>query len=161
MRTLFPWAILALSFGLFLLAAKAHGRELRLERVAHGFEEVDFRALPPGVQAIWQAERVRFWPAFAVLATVFAVLAWMYAPIGRGFAVPSAIAFAGALAFAICGVLAMFRRAQLEGAHEWPGSIAWWSATLVIAIAIVAIGLSRPADRSHADRGARTTMGRV
>src|SRR5688500_3490211 len=59
------------SLALFLAAAKAHGRELRLERVAQGIESVVFGGTNPAfVEELWRAERLRFWIAAPIAAAV-------------------------------------------------------------------------------------------
>src|SRR5262249_34883511 len=66
MRTL---SLVVVSGAAFLLAAKIHGRQLRLEREAHGVRSVVFGGRnPPVVEAIWRAERLRFWTLAPTLA---------------------------------------------------------------------------------------------
>lgn len=63
--------LLALSsLALFLVAAKFHGRAVRLVREYEGYLEVDFRREnPPFVEALWRRDRLRFW-SLAALAVV-------------------------------------------------------------------------------------------
>src|SRR5688572_27887187 len=64
----------AASFVTFVLSAKAHGRELRLERVVAGIEQVTFGGSNPAfVDALWGAERMRFWVATPILSVVLIV----------------------------------------------------------------------------------------
>lgn len=61
---------------LFLVAAKLHGRELRLEREARGIREVSFgrgAKNDPFVVALWRRERYIFWPIAAVCALALAL----------------------------------------------------------------------------------------
>jgi hypothetical protein len=54
--------VLGASVVAFLLAAKAHGRQLRLERELQGYHHVVFGGTnPPFVEALWRADRVRYW----------------------------------------------------------------------------------------------------
>src|SRR5438034_1265042 len=66
--------LLILSLVTFLASAKAHGRQLRLERELEGYQTVTFRAAnPPWVESLWRAERYRFWGFTLALAFLFAV----------------------------------------------------------------------------------------
>lgn len=61
--------VLGASVVAFLLAAKAHGRQLRLERELQGYHHVVFGgANPPFVEALWRADRVRYWSIAAGVA---------------------------------------------------------------------------------------------
>jgi len=61
--------LLAASVVTFLLAAKAHGRQLRLERELEGYHRVVFGGTnPPFVEALWRADRVRYWSTAAGVA---------------------------------------------------------------------------------------------
>lgn len=74
------WAFgvgVALSVGLLLLAAKSHGRQIRVERERAGFFEVSFgraAANPPWVEALWRGDRWRFWTVFPLAAVALATL---------------------------------------------------------------------------------------
>lgn len=71
-------AVLILSLATMLLAAKAHGRQLRLEREQMGIHHVEFGGTnPPEVEALWRRDRRRFWPTTAV--AFLALAAWAYA----------------------------------------------------------------------------------
>jgi hypothetical protein len=63
-------AIVIVSFILFVAAAAWHGRQLRLEREQAGYMQVTFGRgdNPPFVEALWRAERIRFWSLALVLA---------------------------------------------------------------------------------------------
>jgi hypothetical protein len=69
--------ILGASVVAFLLAAKAHGRQLRLERELAGYPHVVFGGTnPPFVEALWRADRVRYWSiAGGVALTVLGLFA--------------------------------------------------------------------------------------
>lgn len=56
------WAVLLLGVVTFVVAAKAHGRQLRLERELLGYWKVSFGGLnPPFIDALWRRERFAFW----------------------------------------------------------------------------------------------------
>ena len=119
-----PEAI-ALSVIAFLLSAKAHGRQLRLERERAGITSVVFGGQnPPFVQALWRRERWLFWGATLLFAGLAAVTQ-------RWFA----IAFAPSLAFLVTGVLSLIRARgpELAGSAGWLGAA---TATLAAAMLI-------------------------
>ena len=65
------WIELGLGVGLLLLTAKAHGRQIRLERELEGYMEVDFmKDNPPWVEALWRTDRRRFWATLPVVIVV-------------------------------------------------------------------------------------------
>jgi len=71
------WIELGLGIALLLLTAKAHGRQIRLERELEGYMEVDFmKDNPPWVEALWRKDRRRFWITLpvAIVATSVAGL---------------------------------------------------------------------------------------
>jgi hypothetical protein len=128
----------------FLVAAKAHGRQLRVERELAGHWKVTFgrgTQNPPFVAALWRRERFIFWPAAAAIA------------VGLGVAVPQLawplafIAIPLTAAFAIGGLLSALR--FMRRRHTPPadrpaswyrsavlGSLGWWSLTFVLAAAL-------------------------
>ena len=121
-----PWWMGVLAGApLVLLAAKVHGRALRLEREAMGVHEVEFRDPPPLVAAIWRRDRVRFWltlPALALALPALGALA------GASWATALLLALVAAptLAFAALGLDSQLRRAQPPGTAR--ASVAWWGA---------------------------------
>lgn len=63
-----------LSLTVFLVAAKFHGRAVRLFREYAGYLTIDFRRVnPPFVEALWRRDRIRFW-TIAGSATVAGIL---------------------------------------------------------------------------------------
>lgn len=57
------------------VAAKAHGRQVRLRREAEGVLAVDFRGPnPPVVEGIWRRDRAGFWSVFVVVGVALAGL---------------------------------------------------------------------------------------
>ncbi len=70
------------SLGLFLASAKAHGRQLRLEREKAGYFEVVFGGKNPAfVEGLWKQERLLFWS----LAGAVCAFALAYAVAARRF----------------------------------------------------------------------------
>jgi hypothetical protein len=97
------WIEIIAGAALFLVTAKLHGRQLRLEREQAGIREVSFgrgAKNDPFVVALWRRERYIFWPAAAATAVAlyFTSLAW---PLAYIF-VPGIVGFVlgGALSFA-------------------------------------------------------------
>ena len=61
MSTVPVWLGALIGVAALLVAAKAHGRQVRLEREAAGYHEVVFGGTnPPFVDALWRADRFRF-----------------------------------------------------------------------------------------------------
>jgi hypothetical protein len=142
------WLTLAATLALALAAAKAHGRQVRLEREQQGFFSVDFRRKnPPGVEAIWRSDRRLFWPVFAVLAAaILALLAfdWSRTGIPPGFdELAIYLGWAFAASFVVAGLVSWVRLTRREGGDAawhrsaYRGSIGWW-ALVAAAAALVA-----------------------
>jgi hypothetical protein len=127
---------------LFLLAAKAHGRELRLERQAAGFPHISFGSpdMPAFVQQMWQRERVAFWTVTVLLAIVVGAKL-LASDAARGVSALVVLTWVPAASFAGLGLWSLWRKGlSTDGAG---GSFAWWSLVLG---AFVAAAL---AARSH------------
>jgi hypothetical protein len=123
MKTLYYGAA---SLATFILAAKAHGRELRLEREVVGIFKVVFGgANPPFVDALWAAERLRFWIATPALALVLAV-ALVIAGASRSTIAFASLLWAPAVVFMVLGVSSIVRAGGLSRG-ELCGSLGWWS----------------------------------
>jgi hypothetical protein len=117
------WVDAVLSLGFLLLAAKAHGRQVRLERELAGYWTVVFGGHnPEWVEALWRRDRRRFWALTIALGLVAVLMAavtpFNAAPVPRfggvdgrpvAFAVLATLLWAPALALAVNGVLS-FRR---------------------------------------------------
>ncbi|MGQ0535313.1 MAG: hypothetical protein ACT4PT_04500 [Methanobacteriota archaeon] len=134
------WGV-ATGAALFLAAAKAHGRQLRVERELHGYLEIDFRggSNPPWVEALWRRDRIRFWIVFPLLSAILvaAARAWWSAPTVA--VVVAALVAGSAAAFTALGLasLARFRRKgdlRTKARRERPGWLSsadrggwsWW-----------------------------------
>lgn len=136
------WGLAALALaGWVLAAAKAHGRQIRIEREQQGVFHVDFRGPnPASVEEIWRRDRRLFWACFAVFAlgvAASALLAGEWAV--ASLAAPAAFA----LAFTIAGIASWVRMAlRRKGPLPWrrrahAGSAAWWG-LVVVAVALMA-----------------------
>jgi len=67
LRALSLAATAGLSVAVFLLAAKAHGRQIRLERELEGYHEVVFDGTnPPFVETLWREDRAVYWMLFPI-----------------------------------------------------------------------------------------------
>lgn len=113
---------------LFLVAAKAHGRQLRLEREKAGVLRVSFgrgSQNEPFVVALWRRERVIFWPAAAVAAITLHFLA-------RSLPWPLVyVLIPGSVGFCLGGLLSLARSGC--AAPGWRGSVIWWLLTSALA----------------------------
>src|SRR5262245_8588171 len=66
---------LVMSTGLCVVAAKAHGRQLRLERELEGHHSVVFGGVNhPWVEQTWRRDRHRFWILTPLLAVTLAAV---------------------------------------------------------------------------------------
>jgi hypothetical protein len=160
-RTLF---VLVASAVAFVLAAKAHGRQIRLERELQGYHQVVFGGSnPPFVEALWRADRVRYWSITAGLAAGAVGLfflararGWHWPFLGGGGGSAAWLALWGApvVAFITCGLwsLGRFVRAveQKAGAVEagWAseaiqGSTVWFAAAVLAAVLVFSVSLRR------------------
>lgn len=139
----------------FVVAAKTHGRGIRLERELAGHWSVVFGGSnPPFVEALWARDRWSFWSTLAVLVA---------ASIGARFVVEPPRTFADATvwhffapfvgAFTLSATLSLlrFRAAVALGVSEdatrpadwlsaaWSGTAMWWSLLLMCAGALVTL----------------------
>lgn len=144
-----PWTLAAAAVLLLLAGAKAHGRQVRLERERIGVHSVAFgRPNDARVEAIWARDRRGFWGLFAVLVAG----AWAAVVLGARVAGAGALASTALLllvAFASCfAILGLASLARLFPARPtddpaWrrkalDGSLGWW-AFVALAAALVAL----------------------
>jgi hypothetical protein len=156
--------LLASSVVAFLLAAKAHGRQLRLERELEGYHRVVFGGTnPPFVEALWRADRVRYWSIAVGVAVVVLGLyvltraeewRWPFLHGGGGSVTWLAVWGSMVTAFLACGFWSLTRflyavSEKLVGAMdaEWvreslQGS-AWWFTAAVLATVLVLFASTR------------------
>lgn len=140
-------ALLALPVGVALLlaSAKAHGRQLRLERELEGHRDVVFGGRNhPWVEALWRRDRVRYWTLVPVAG--LAQAAMLYAAGARAADYASLLLAPFVLGFVALGLASLLRlRAALRARAEapdpawrrgaWRGSAAWWLAVSLLAAA--------------------------
>lgn len=140
------WAAVLSSVALLLVAAKAHGRQVRLEREQKGVFHVDFRrSNPAAVEAIWRRDRLTFWPALAAFALAGAAAAFALAgnPSEAAWPVTLALGWAFAGAFTAAGLASWVRLSlRKEGPLPWrkraqQGSVAWWLGVAVAGAAVL------------------------
>jgi len=102
----------------FLAAAKVHGRQLRLERELAGYFHVTFGGRNPEfVEALWRAERIRFWTVTLVLAAAIGVLVATRYRRQVGFAVVAVVLWAPTVSFLVTGAMSAWR-AREEQRHR-------------------------------------------
>jgi hypothetical protein len=165
MTLVVPWGevgSVALTAGVMILFAKAHGRQVRLQRELRGYASVDFTsdANPAWVEELWKRDRQRFWPVLAFVAALGLAGAlllfpgslplpfetdaqgprapWWDALVVLGWALIAAFATAG-----IAGWAEFTRDAQgveAKQSKEWitdarRGSVAWWGLAFAAAAA--------------------------
>src|SRR5688572_10735117 len=115
------WVLLGIGLvAWILLAAKAHGRQVRLEREAKGVFKVVFGGTnPPEVEAIWRRDRRIFWTTMATLSVVLLVAG---VGLDRFELLVAAIPIAFASSFVVAGLASWSRL----GGAGW-ASFAWWT----------------------------------
>ncbi|HVM45143.1 MAG TPA: hypothetical protein VM582_04340 [Candidatus Thermoplasmatota archaeon] len=111
-----------------LAAAKAHGRQVRLEREAAGYRSVVFGGdNPPFVERLWRRDRLRYWgfvPPFALAGGAAA-----YAAAGAWpLALVAALLWAPTLGFFFAGLWSF-------GAQRGRGGVGWWLLAAALAAA--------------------------
>lgn len=136
-----PRLALLLGTGLVatLVAAKAHGRQVRLERERAGIFEVVFGGdNPPFVEALWRRDRVRYWTAFPLFLAASGALLWL--AWGAGAHLLAAFAWAAVGAFTLAGL----RHAAAWSGEARRGTAAWWALVALSALALAALSTPWP-----------------
>ena len=132
-------ALLGVGIAATLVAAKAHGRQVRLEREREGYHEVVFGGSnPPFVEALWRRDRVRFWAAFPLLLAFAAALLWL--AWGMGAHLLAALAWAAVGAFALAGL----RHPVAWEGDARRGTTAWWLLVALSSLALLALSTPWP-----------------
>jgi hypothetical protein len=127
---------------LFLSAAKLHGRQLRFERLAHGYTQVRFGAPnAPWVENLWRAERWRFGLAVATFALAGLLLgSLLHAAAGPGRLLAVLLVHVPPAAFVTVGLLSVWRTWPRLPGHAFTGTAGW--VAVVLALAAVTAPLS-------------------
>jgi len=150
-----PWTLPAevvATLLLIILSAKAHGRQIRLERERHGVWSVNFRTENDAwVEALWRKDRQWFWSLYGgfLAAKVGAVMYWI-GPSGAALVGWVVVAAGWALcgSFIVMGLASSLRlmRDMKKGvpSEEWRraghrGSLLWWSLTGLAAAAVALV----------------------
>lgn len=128
------WLAALVGVPALLVAAKAHGRQVRLEREAAGYHSVEFGGSNPEfVERLWRRDRIRFWSIVPLVAIVlggalfFALRSW-------------ALVFVAALLWApIVGFF--YAGLRSFAAQRGRGGVAWWVGAIVLSIASAAVSL--------------------
>jgi hypothetical protein len=159
--------LLGASVVAFILAAKAHGRQIRLERELAGHHHVVFGTgtNPPYVEMLWRADRVRYWSIVAGVAVAVLGLyaltraqGWRWPFLHGGGASVAWLVVWGSMvtAFLLCGLwsLARFHSASsarlfgpvdAEWLHESFQGSAWWFTAAALATGLVLFASTRRA----------------
>jgi hypothetical protein len=139
--TLWTLLLVVLTIGLLLVAAKAHGRQVRLHRELHGHLRVEFGGEnDPFVEALWRRDRIRFWATTGVAAALLVVLfrtvwrlntgdwlewllivPWAMAP---GFLVAGLTVLVASERDATAGPVAAARTQTYRSSRPW--TVFWW-----------------------------------
>jgi hypothetical protein len=143
-RRSWAWTMKMLLYGAaslttFMLAAKAHGRELRLERVAAGIQHVTFGGDNPAfVDALWTAERMRFWVATPLLSLIL-IVALALAGASRSTIAFAGLSWAPSAVFMVLGLASIVRAGALER-PGLAGSAMWWSLVVLGFVFVALLG---------------------
>lgn len=137
--------VLVLSVVTFLVAAKSHGRQVRLERERAGHTRVVFGGEnPPFVEALWKRDRIRYWSTAAIAFAVALALGvaasslGLPRPLGGGTlgAAWTLLFLPLVTGFLVCGTASLMGFVASRAVdprfttQALPGSAAWWSLVL-------------------------------
>ena len=113
-----------------LAAAKAHGRQVRLEREAAGYHSVEFGGSNPEfVEKLWRRDRIRFWTFVPVAAIALGGAAWLVSQMWAT-ALVAALLWAPIAGFFYAGL-------RSYAAQRGRGGLAWWIGASALAIGSV------------------------
>src|SRR5688572_24835082 len=137
------WPVVLSVAAWILVSAKAHGRQVRIEREQQGVFKVDFGGQnPAAVEAIWRMDRRVFWPCLAVLSLLLGGSALFAGDWAEAALAPPA---AFALSFMASGIASWVRMARLrKGPLPWRrrallGSASWWLAAVAAGVLAFAL----------------------
>lgn len=147
-----PWTLAGATLLLVLLGAKAHGRQIRIEREQQGHWKVDFRASdnPSFVLDLWRKDRIVFWTVFAsgCIAAAGASLADDgVAGLGRAGSALVWLGWAFAASFCFAGLLSLNRLLHRDrGEPKWLRKVRWesvgWWTLVAVAIGVAMLAAS-------------------
>jgi hypothetical protein len=137
------WLVIAGSVATYLLAAKAHGHQLRLERELAGHFEVVFGGNnPPFVEGLWARERVIYWSIAASLVLLAA--AYSFAASRLGWPLPLARSWIGvALLVVVWPMIGAFIASGIASAARsgtFVPVLLWWVLSLSSAAGVAILG---------------------
>lgn len=108
--------VIALAFVAFLVASTGHGRQLRKEREAHGFLQMDpVQGWPAPMHEIWQADRASLQAGSAVAAVVGAGVA-LATGAGLGVAALAVLLWGPTLGFVVAAAMSVLRLRGFDAA---------------------------------------------
>lgn len=138
--------VIALAFAAFLLSATGHGRQLRKEREAHGFHQMDpVQGWPSTMHEIWQLDRARLGAGSAVAAVVGGGAA-LATGAGLGMAALAMLLWAPTVGFCVAGALSLLRLHGLDATAATatlPGAALFFGLAGLCLVASLGLGLSR------------------
>ena len=127
------WLGALVGLGALIVAAKAHGRQVRLEREAAGYRSVVFGGKNPEfVERLWRRDRLRFWTSAPIAALALGAAAWWAR--GWALALVAALLWAPIFAFHVAGLLGF-------AAQRGRGGPGWWVAAVLSAALAVLVAL--------------------
>lgn len=92
----FAWGAVITSVALLLVAARSHGRQIRLEREHRGHFEIDFTAENhPWAEQLWKRDRRLSWSTFAIVGPALGAGFWVEPPSVCRFRSPDSIRRSG------------------------------------------------------------------
>lgn len=146
------WTLAAATAALILVSAKAHGRQVRVEREQQGHWKVDFRASdnPAFVLDLWRKDRIVFWTVFAsgcIAAAGWSLAGDGVAGLGRAGSALVWLGWAFAASFCFAGLLSLNRLLHRDqGDARWPRKVRWasvgWWTLVAVAIGVVVLAAS-------------------
>lgn len=129
--------LVALSLVTLVVAAKTHGRQIRLERERAGYHRVVFGGDNPAfVVALWRRDRVRLWTSALVLAlaaiVVLATRGWPLGGLATAWLLVVLPLLGGFIVSGGASGLALLRADPAFARGALAGSLGWWSLLLAL-----------------------------
>lgn len=128
------WLGATIGIAALLAAAKAHGRQVRLEREAAGYHSVEFGGTNPEfVERLWRRDRIRFW-TFVPLAALLMGGAQLLARAPWSRVLLASLLWAPIAGFFFAGLWTYAARRGEGGPRWWIGAAALASASAIAAL---------------------------